>query len=440
MTARPLTVGDFVRVTATIVGLPWRGTLGQVIGLDADRPTLARVAFDHVTTWFPIDGLEHQTSSEAMTEDPAEIASPHATSATPDPADPDADPAPEAGAAAAIAAPAKVTYADPALTTCNGCPTCIRREAASRRRAERDPQLVAEASRRDGGRCRYCDRLVDAPHEGRVRASAYGVMLMCKHCQSLGMDRKHAPLPAAHDSLAYGDVAHVEDQAAVNGHDEQQVPLGGSRRPVAGDLVVLGRRRPHCAPSDGQPTESAVADEESPRRVIGRADDEHHLASGALGALEREDGDLMADSQRVVELRHSSSPSGSAVAGATAQRAEASEPPQRDTDTVGDGSAADTVLPTVGGRAVPPAPAPADTTGATSVHGAAPVTDLTTLRAATRHLANVRAQLDALLTTERVLAETVSVGLATVVGIDVDLNWGATTDVLDVAALADGAR
>ena len=32
------------------------------------------------------------------------------------------------------------------------------------------------------------------------------------------------------------------------------------------------------------------------------------------------------------------------------------------TDTVGDGSAADTSLPTVGGRAVPPVPAPADTT------------------------------------------------------------------------------
>ena len=93
------------------------------------------------------------------------------------------------------------------------------------------------------------------------------------------------------------------------------------------------------------------------------------------------------------------------------------------TDTVGDGSDADTSLPTVGGRAVPPAPAPADTTGASSVHDAAPITDLTTLQDAADRLAQVRADLDRLTALEYELASIVTDGLRRVVAVEVDLTW-----------------
>lgn len=155
----------------------------------------------------------------------------------------------------------------------------------------------------------------------------------------------------------------------------------------------------------------------------------------------------------------------------SARRAEGTESPRLVTDDAEEGSDVGASLPTVGGRAVPPVPAPADTTnpdglaawelellptgthpadgasptyvafdevttGAASVHDDAPVTDLAALRDAAYRLRDVRAEIDALLDVEQTLAARVSEGLGTLVGVPVDLNWG--TDRPD--ALADGAR
>lgn len=72
---------------------------------------------------------------------------------------------------------------------------------------------------------------------------------------------------------------------------------------------------------------------------------------------------------------------------------------------------------------VDPATVPAPEAGATSVHDAAPVTDLTTLQDAADRLAQVRADLDRLTALEYELATIVTDGLRRVVAVEADLTW-----------------
>lgn len=377
------------------------------------------------------------TSSAPLTEDPADTdATPCATSATPDTATPDADPAPEAGAASAHdAAPARLTYADPVLTRCPGCKTCQVREARARHQAERDPRLVAEALRRDGVHCRYCGTPVAVgagPRRagyGRVRATAYGVMLICGECSRRRVDEEHAPLPLG--ASAVRPVVSVElDEAGASGDPHL---AEGIVTTVARGVGLIDDRR-DCAEPHRDVDGSSLR---------GELDEE-------ASALDERVGDGEGERRRVLvvdrvpgacvlDVAHETSPS---------DRAEAPESPQLMTDTVGDGSTADTVLPHVGGRAVPPVPAPADTTstvyvdvlpdvstfkraliaanrsaGASSVHDAAPVTDLTTLQDADDRLAQVRAELDRLTALEYELAMIVTDGLRHVLGLKTDLTW-----------------
>lgn len=336
MTARRFAVGDRVRIAKD------RGTheglAGTVISIKDQGGFLPyEIAFDdrchrgglHFAghELDPIDDTPH-TSSASPTEDPADsIATPCATSATPDTATPDVDPAPEAGAASAHdAAPAEACSSEP----------------------------------------------LDRPRE--VVANLHDVV----------------PVEPLGDGLESGP---------------ERIELCALECPNLGRLVGM---------REG-------------------------------GLLTLQPGlDLGHNGREFASNTHEISPSG---------RAEAPESPRLVTDTVGDGSDADTSLPTVGGRAVPPVPAPADTstepladwelellptetTGATSVHDDAPVTDLAALRDAAYRLRDVRAEIDALLDVEQTLAARVSEGLGTLVGVPVDLNWG--TDRPD--ALADGAR
>lgn len=357
---------------------------------------------------------------------------------------------PEAGAASAHdAAPARVTYLDPAFTRCPGCKTCRVREARARHQAERDPRLVAEALRRDGVHCRYCGTPVAVgagPRRagyGRVRATAYGVMLICGECSRRRVDEEHAPLPLG--ASAVRPVVSVElDEAGASGDPHL---AEGIVTTVARGVGLIDDRR-DCAEPHRDVDGSSLR---------GELDEE-------ASALDERVGDGEGERRRVfvvdrvpgacvLDVAHETSPSG---------RAEAPESPQLMTDTVGDGSAADTSLPTVGGRAVPPVPAPADTTtssaplpedqaavafpcttsatseprppvrgtgnriGATSAHDAAPITDLTTLRDSAHRLHDLRAQIDQLIADEAALATAVSAGLTIVLGMPSDLtSWGA---------------
>lgn len=400
MTARPIAVGDRVRVLRSWIEDEQVGAVVR-IGDQTPHPSYGepysvgvRLDDDGRVLGYRLSELDRiddpHTSSAPPTEDPADtLATPCATSATPDPVDPATGPAPEAGAASAHdAAPARVTYLDPALTPCpGGCETCQRREAVARRRVERDPQRVAEARRRDGDRCRYCGRDVRASSEGRVRATAYGVMLVCVLCSQRRVDEQHAPMPPA--PITSPEPLDRLREMVVNSHDLVPVePLG--------DDLERGPERIELCTLDSADLGPHVGMREGPLLPL-------HPSL-----------DLCHNRHELANHTHESSPSG---------RAEAPESPQLMADTVGDGSDADTSLPTVGGRAVPPVPAPADTTGASSVHDAAPVTDLTTLQDAADRLAQVRAELDRLTALEYELATIVTDGLRSVVAVDVDLTW-----------------
>lgn len=362
MTARPIAVGDRVRMRANHIEDQRAGVVVRIgdqtphpsygepysvgVYLDDDGHYLGGVLGCRLSELERIDDTPH-TSSAPLTEDPADtLATPCATSATPEPVDPATGPAPEAGAASAHdAAPA-------------------------------------------------------------LRPSA------------------PKPAPAAALSGHYREAVRRGDALAGLREVVTNHHLIAPVEPLRDDLD----NRPQGVEFSADPQKRPFITERGQRTVMG-------LEMGF---------DVGHDRREVTCNTHEISPWG---------RAEASEPSQLVTDTVGDGSDVGASLPTVGGRAVPPVPAPADTsteplvygvtdealvetTGATSVHDAAPVTDLAALRDAAYRLRDLRAEIDALLDVEQTLAARVSEGLGTLVGVPVDLNWG--TDRPD--ALADGAR